>query len=54
MAKVGKNTSSVQAVLPNKNIEKLKVIALEQDRSVSYLIAVAVQEWLDRLEGKEG
>ena len=54
MAKVGKNTSSVQTVLPNENLEKLKKMALEQDRSVSYLIALAVQELLDRLEAKEG
>lgn len=53
MAKIGKNTSSVQTVLPNETLEKLKTIAKEQDRSVSYLIALAVHEWLNRQEGKE-
>ncbi len=53
-SEVGKNTSRVQTVLPNEALEKLKVIAKEQDRSVSYLIALAVQEWLNQREEKEG
>lgn len=53
MGKLGENSASVSAIISKEHKEKLAAIAKGQRRSVSQLLAIIVEEWLDRLEGKE-
>lgn len=48
MGKLGENSASVSAIISKEQKEKLAAIAKGQRRSVSQLLAIVIEEWLDK------